>query len=208
MKTFTLLLLLLISLTGCSLPLKSEQPQARTFRLSPTIPTPTQPALKAHLYLPPVSVTPGLDSRHIVLLRSPYEQDFIANSQWPDELPTYLHAILTDALSASHSFSSVSDTQVNSQNTYKLLLKFSAFQTERPSDQPDSAIAKVAMEAFLVRSRDQKLVMQRRYQASKYVNKIRVTTLVQALNQVLGEVLENLLNDLLAQPTVSYGKSL
>lgn len=206
MKSILPTILLLFSLTACSIPPKSDQPPNRTFRLNTaafnlvSAHSPPKPRHNMHLYIPKISVSPGLDNRHIVILKTPYEQDVIARSQWPDELSTYLRAVITEALSASNRFSSVSNTLVNTQNTYKLLLQVSHFQVELPG-RADSTPAKtanvhVSLQAFLVRSKDQQLLMQRRYQVIKTHIPLRVSELVKAMNEALGDELKQLLVDL------------
>ncbi len=198
MKQLISLLLLLTMLSACSIPPKSNQPATRTFRLAPAISAvnTTQQPLNIHLYIPQISVTPGLDNSHIVLLKSPYEQDFIAHSQWSDELPVYLHAVIMEALSASNRFASVSDQLVNSQHNHKLLIKVSAFQAELSEAPPETAAVRVTLEAFLLNSKSQQLLLHKRYQASKEGIEKRVSVLVKALNQALGEVLGQLMHDL------------
>ena len=196
--TILVILSSLMILTGCSLPLKSDLPKTHTYRLSPSIQhqAAIDPRLNVHLYLPTIEVTPGLDSSHIVILKTAYEQDVIAHSQWPDELSTYLTAVITDTLSASNYFATVNNKQITHSNNYKLLLKVSAFQVELPQPNAVKANVVINMEALLIHSKTKKLRMHQRYTVKGKQLEVRVSSLVEGLNNALSRVLILLTNDL------------
>lgn len=192
------LFLPLFLFTGCSIPLKSVQPPVHTYRLSPHVSMPTtyQKKHKINLYIPNLEVTPGLDSKNMMLIKTSFEQDFIANCQWPDELPVYLHSVITDTLSASNAFTSVSNKLIDTSDNFKLLIKFSEFQAELLQEPSSSAQIVISMEAFLINSSTQKLLMHQRYHVEGKQVEIRVSAIVKALNDALGNLLVSLIKDI------------
>jgi ABC-type uncharacterized transport system auxiliary subunit len=196
----TIVFLSMVLFSGCSVPLKSDIEPTHIYRLSPqlNLPTTFQKKHKMNLYIPNLEIMPGLDSKKIVLFKSSYEQDFIADSQWPDELPIYLHSVITDALSASNAFASVSNRLINTSDNYKLLLKFSSFQAELTQNQPTFAQVVVSMEAFVIHSKTQKLLMHKRYRVKGEQVEVRVSSIVRALNTKLGNLLGLLVKDISA----------
>lgn len=202
MKKLNLLLLLTsLLLSACSIPPKSSQPPAQTYRLVPQVGkvSATPESRKMNIFIPTVEVTPGLDSQRITLVKDRFEQDYIADSQWPDELPAYLHSIIIDQLSETGAFASVSNRLINSGKRYKLLLKFSGFQAELTQHPARTAKTVVAMEAFLLHGNSQKLIMHKRYQMTGNHVEVRVSEIVKGLNQQLQEVLQLLLKDLIGR---------
>ncbi|QQZ28082.1 hypothetical protein HMY34_04540 [Thiothrix subterranea] len=188
-------LLLLTLLSACSIPLKSDLPLEQTYRLAPLVATASQ-RLAANLYVSKVTVSPALDSDRIVLIKPPLQQDFIAHSRWPDDLSSYLHAVMVDGLARSGSFQSVSEQMLGKEGNYKLLLRVASFQAEYPKDGKSNAAVDIVMESSLVRVRDQHLLGQHRYAVRKEDIPISTSKLVEALNQALGEVIAALLMDL------------
>jgi len=156
----------------------------------------TKKSQQLHLYIPTIQVTPGLDSNKIVLLKSAYEQDYIAESQWPDDLPVYLHSVIIDTLSDSGQFASVSSRLISRDNNYKLLLKVSAFQAELAPKPSSTVNVVVAIEIFLVSSKTQKLIIHKRYKTLGKNIEVRVSTIVKALNEALSQTLDLLVKDL------------
>jgi ABC-type uncharacterized transport system auxiliary subunit len=185
---------LVVLLTACSVPLKSNLPADQIYRLQPQVVTAPQ-RLSANLYLPKVEVSSALDNEHLALIK-PFQQDFIAHSRWPDALSGYLHAVMLDALSRSGSFQSVSDQMLGKDGNYKLLLRVASFQAEYPPDGKGSAAVEIVMEAALVRVQDQRLLGQHRYAIRKENIPVSTGKIVEALNQALGEVIAALLVDL------------
>ncbi len=185
---------LLVLLSACSAPLKSDLPVDQVYRLAPAV-SANVPRSTANLYLPLVAVSPALDSDRITLIKPGYQQDFIANSRWPDDLSGYLHAVMLDALSRSGGFESVSDQLLGNAGQYKLLLRVAAFQAEYPPDGKGNAAVAVALESILVRVADQRVMGQHRY-ANRQEN-IPVSTgkIVDAMNQALGAVIASLAAD-------------
>jgi len=188
-------LLWLALLSACSMPLKSDLPVEQTYRLAPSVTVAAQ-RLNANLYVSKVTVSPALDSDRIVLIKPPLQQDFIAHSRWADDLSSYLHAVMLDALARSGSFQSVSEQMLDKDDNYKLLLRVASFQAEYPKDGKGNAAVDIVMESSLVRVRDQHLLGQHRYAVRKEDIPISTSQLVEALNQALGEVIAALLMDL------------
>ncbi|UOG93706.1 MAG: ABC-type transport auxiliary lipoprotein family protein [Candidatus Thiothrix sulfatifontis] len=187
--------LLLVLLSACSVPLKSDLPVEQTYRLAPSVATASQ-RLAVNLYVPKVMVSPALDSERIVLIKSPLQQDFIAQSRWPDDLSVYLHAVILDALARSDGFQAVSEQMLGQEGNYKLLLRVADFQAEYPKDAKDDAAVEVVMDASLVRVTDQHLLGQHRYAVRKDAVPVSTGKIVEALNQALGEVIAALVADL------------
>jgi ABC-type uncharacterized transport system auxiliary subunit len=132
----------------------------------------------------------------MVLIKPSFQQDFIAHSRWADDLPSYLQAVMVDALARSGSFQSVSAQLLGRGENDKLLLRVASFQAEYPADGKGSAAVEVVMEATLVRVQDQQLLGQHRYAVRKENVPISTSKLVEALNQALSEVIAVLLVDL------------
>jgi ABC-type uncharacterized transport system, auxiliary component len=189
------LLCLLLLLTACSIPMKSDLPAEQTYRLDPVV-VATSPQVAVNLYVPKVTVSPALDSERIVLIKPPLQQDFIAHSRWPDDLSSYLHAVMLDALARSGSFQSVSAQMLGKDDNYKLLLRVASFQAEYPPAGKGSAAVEIVMDASLVRVRDQHLLGQHRYAVRKEQIPVSTSKIVAALNQALSEVIGALLADL------------
>ena len=189
------ILLVMILLTACSVPLKSDLPSDQIYRLQPQVAIAAQ-ASNINLYLPKIEVSPELDNAHITLIKPPNQQDFIARSRWPDNLSTYLHGVLLDALSRSGSFQSVSSQMVGKNDNYRLVLRVSAFQAEYPPGGKGSASVDVVLDALLVRVKDQRLLGQHRYAIRKDNVPVSTSKIVAALDQALGEGLAAMVVDL------------
>jgi ABC-type uncharacterized transport system auxiliary subunit len=195
MKLFALLLPLL--LTACSVPLKSDLPVEQVYRLAPQISVaPRRSAM--HLYFPKLEVAPELDNTRIALVKANFQQDFIANSRWPDDLSVYLHGVLLDGLSRSGAFQSVSDQLLGKTENYKLVLRVSRFQAEYPPQGQGSAAVVLGMEAILVRVQDQQVLGQHRYDISKDNIPLSTGKLVEAMNLVVSGIIQQLSLDLTA----------
>jgi ABC-type uncharacterized transport system auxiliary subunit len=186
---------LLALLSACSVPLKSDLPVEQTYRLAPSVAVASQ-RLAVNLYVPKVMVSPALDSDRIVLIKPPLQQDFIAHSRWPDDLSSYLHGVMLDALARSGSFQSVSEQMLGKESNYKLLLRVASFQAEYPPAGKGSAAVEIVMEASLVRVADQHLLGQHRYAIRKEPVPVSTNKIVEALNQALGEGIVSLLGNL------------
>lgn len=193
MKIFAVLLLSLLS--ACALPLKTDLPADQVYRLQPQVEVAPQTS-NINLYLPKVDVSPELDNAHIALIKPPNQQDFIAKSRWPDNLSTYLHGVVLDALSRSGSFQSVSSQMAGKDDNYRLVLRVSAFQAEYPPGGKGSASVDVVMDAMLVRVLDQRLLGQHRYAIHKSNVPVSTGKIVEALEQALGEGIAGMLADL------------
>lgn len=193
MKT-VLFCALLFLLAACSLPLKSGLPAEQVYRLAPQVRMVPQRSA-AHVYVPKVDVSPELDTPRITLVKPGLQQDFIADSRWPDDLSDYLHAVMLDALSRSGGFQSVSDQLLGKERGYKLLLRVSAFQAEYPPQGKGSAAVVLGMESILVRVQDQRVLGQHRYDIRKENIPLRTGKVVEALNQALGEGIDSLVRD-------------
>lgn len=183
-----------VLLSACSAPLKSDLPVDQVYRLAPAVST-NIPGSNANLYLPTVAVSPALDSDRITLIKPGYQQDFIANSRWPDDLSAYLHAVMLDALSRSGGFESVSDQLLGNAGQYKLLLRVSAFQAEYPPEGKGNAAVAVALESILVRVSDQRVMGQHRYTSRQENIPVSTGKIVEAMNQALGAVIASLAAD-------------
>ncbi len=195
MKKCVLIGVLLTVLVGCSSPLKSDLPADQVYRLTPQVAAAAQRS-NANIYLPKVEVSPALDTARITLIKDQFRQDFIANSRWPDDLSSYLHAIMLDALSRSGGFQSVSDQLLGNSGNYKLLLRISAFQAEYPPQGKGSAAVVLGMESILVRAQDQHVMGQHRYDIRKEQIPVSTGKIVEAMNQALTEVIRQMLGDL------------
>jgi cholesterol transport system auxiliary component len=193
MKIFAFLLLFVVA--ACSAPLKSDLPTDQIYRLQPQVTVAPQ-ASNINLYLPKVEVSPELDNARIALIKPPNQQDFIAKSRWPDNLSTYLHGVMLDALSRSGSFQSVSSQMVGKDDNYRLVLRVSAFQAEYPPGGKGSASVDVVMDVMLVRVLDQRLLGQHRYAIHKDNVPVSTGKIVEALEQALGEGIAEMLVDL------------
>lgn len=192
---FSLSIILLSLSVACSSPLKSDLPADQIYRLAPQVST-VSPRLDVNLYLPSVEVSPALDTTRITLVKEQFQQDFIANSRWPDELSGYLHAVMLDALSRSGAFQSVSSQMLGAGKHYKLLLRVSAFQAEYPPQGKGSAAVVLGMEAILVRVQDQRVLGQQRYDIRKDNIPVSTSKIVGVMNQALEEMLVSLMADL------------
>jgi ABC-type uncharacterized transport system auxiliary subunit len=194
-RYFILSSVLLLCITACALPLSSHAPSEQVYRLAPQVGVMPQRAL-AHVYLPRLQVSPALDTSRITLVRPGFQQDFIANSRWPDSLGVYLHAVMLDALSRSEGFLSVSDQLLSNNEVYKLLLRVSAFHVEYPPSGQGRAAVVVGLEAILVREQDQRMLGQYRADIRKENTQISTSKIVEALNQALGEGMTALITDM------------
>lgn len=145
-----------------------------------------------------------MDTPRITLVKQGLQQDFIANSRWPDSLAGYLQSVTLDTLSRSGGFLSVSDQLLGNDSMYKLLLRVSAFQAEYPPMGRGSAAVVVGMEAILVREQDQHMLGQYRYDIRKEHIPIMTGKIVEALNQALGEGLASLVADMEQDLPVLY----
>ncbi|MEZ5535760.1 MAG: ABC-type transport auxiliary lipoprotein family protein [Thiolinea sp.] len=195
--------LLISTLSGCSLPPKSSLGAEQVYRLSPEVsPVSGHANSNVNLYLPPISVDPALDNRHIMLSGSDNRLDFIANSRWPDKLSSYLQAVIIDGLSESKAFQSVSSRLPGRGHNYRLLLRVSDFQAEFPTElSPDIKHQQhtnivISLEAILVRTQDQRMMGTYRYQAHRRSVPVKTGRIVAAFEQALGEILAKLTTDL------------
>jgi ABC-type uncharacterized transport system auxiliary subunit len=187
--------ILLCFITACAFPLNSHVPTEQVYRLAPRVGVMPQRAL-AHLYLPRIQVSPALDTSRITLVRPGFQQDFIANSRWPDSLAIYLHSVMLDTLSHSEGFLSVSDQLLSNNEVYKLLLRVSAFHVEYPPSGQGRAAVVVGLEAILVREQDQRMIGQYRADIRKENTQVSTSKIVEALNQALGEGVTSLMTDM------------
>lgn len=187
--------LLVLMLTACAMPLSGYAPADRVYRLTPLVSAAPQRAL-AHLYLPGVQVSPALDTARITLVKPGYQQDFIANSRWPERLSVYMQSVMLDAFSRSGGFLSVSDQLLGNDNIHRLLLRVSAFHAEYPpAGQQGTATVVLGMEAILVREKDQRMLGQYRYDIRKEHIPVSIGRIVAAMNQALGEGVDLLVRD-------------
>lgn len=184
---------LLVLLAGCSAPLKSDLPNEQVYRLAPVVDIAAR-RLPLTLYVPPLTATPALDSARISLIKPPSQQDFIAHSRWPDELPSYLHALILEGLARSEGFQAVSEQRLGRDTSLKLLLRVTDFQAEYSADGKDEATIVVGITATLLK--DSHLLKQEHYEARQTHVALRTGSIVAAMNQALSEVMAALLMDL------------
>lgn len=189
-----LLILLPLLLNACSLPLKSDLPADQVYRLQPQIAA-SNPA-PINVYLPKVEVSSELDNAHITLIKPPNQQDFIAASRWPDNLSSYLHGVVLDALSDSGNFRSVSSQMLGRDGNYRLVLRVSAFQAEYPVGGKGSATVDVTLDAMLIRVQDQLLLGQHRYNVRRSNVPVSTGKIVEALDAALAEALGQVVTDI------------
>lgn len=185
---------LMFLLSACSVPLKSDLPTDQVYRLAPQV-SAVPNCATAHLYLPKVDVSPALDTPRITLIKAGFQQDFIANSRWPDDLSGYLHAVMLDALSRSGGFLSVSGQLLGKGRNYRLLMRVAAFEAEYPPQGKGNAAVVLGMETILVRVQDQQVMGQHRYDIRKDNIPVSTGKIVEALNQALTEVIAVLVTD-------------
>ena len=182
-------------LAGCSAPLKSDLPNEQVYRLAPVVDIAAR-RLPLTLYVPPLTSTPALDSARISLIKPPSQQDFIAHSRWPDELPSYLHALILEGLARSEGFQAVSEQRLGRDASLKLLLRVTDFQAEYSADGKDEAMIVVGITATLLTGKTPNLLKQQHYEARQTHVALRTGSIVAAMNQALGEVMAALLVDL------------
>lgn len=197
MRKHLLLLCLPLLLNACASPLKSDLPADQVYRLQPQIHVAN--SVPVNLYLPTVEVSPELDTANITLIKSPNQQDFIAHSHWPDDLSSYLHGVVLDALSQHGNFRSVSSQMLAKDNNYRLVLRVSAFQANYPPSGKGTATVDVTMGATLIRVKDQRLLGQHRYNVRRGNVPVSTGKLVEALNSALSETLDRIVTDIAAQ---------
>lgn len=192
-----LLLLLIVALmiSGCSFPLKSGAPTAEVYRLSPGLDVTrgVKSAKPIHLYIPPLEVSPGLDTKKIVLVINEQQQSHVAESQWPDDLSLYLHSLIVDSFSGSHAFASVSNRLLTKDQVYTLLIKVSSFEVILPQSANDKAVASVVMHATVVDGKNQRIVWVKPFGQKQTLPELSTSESVKALNQALSASLQTLL---------------
>lgn len=194
MKRLGLFLFMLSLLAGCSVLLSAPAPADTVYRLAPVTPRWEQP-VPVSVYVPALTVTAALDSTRIVLFKPNFQQDFVAHSRWAETLPVYLHAVIVDSLSRSGAVQTLT-TQPLAQQGYTLQLRVTDFQAEYPAPAQDTLKVVVGLEATLLRSRNQQVVMQQRYRLTQAPVAARTSAIVAALNHALGQVLTQLGGDL------------
>jgi len=122
-----------LALTGCGGLLETTIPAPQTYvlRLPPATATATAAAPTAgSLRVQRPEAGPGLDSDHIVLLRSERRFDFYAASRWAAPAPDLLESILVDQLRGSGMFPAVFDDATPYAPHYNLRCGLSRFEAD------------------------------------------------------------------------------
>lgn len=180
-----LLAALLCSACGSLLDSKLAAPQSYVLRLparEATTPGNTRPAGSVLLQRPHAG--PGLDSDHIVLLRSDNRFDFYAASLWAAPAPDMIASFIVDGLRASGSFSAVFDDTSPYAPKYDLRCTLRRFEsdyvTSRQNGGGSAPTVFVAFDCTLGRHRDRELLSSFTAQGSAVASADRLSEVVAA----------------------------
>jgi len=184
------LLILIVSLTGCSGLTRSDQPATKTWWLEPYAgmaheASPGAPKLVAIS----VTVVPGLDTDRILTLSEDAQLNHFATARWADNLPELAASLIGRSLEASGRFEMLSDrTGGGSENCSLQLEVREFFANLGPSGQVNGV--GVAADGYYQCESNEPLALH--LSASIPVYDDRMSVIVAAFQQALDSVMKDL----------------
>jgi cholesterol transport system auxiliary component len=152
-----LLACLMLAASGCTGSLfESKQAVPQVYLLKPTpMAAGSDAKLATSLSVAALSVTPGLDTTRIALLREGTQLDFYAGARWGDTAPQVVQTFIVALLQDSADFLHVTSEQARVDSDYLLDLELRDFQAEyRGAAAPP--VVHVSLVANLVRIQTRK----------------------------------------------------
>jgi cholesterol transport system auxiliary component len=148
-------------------------------------PTPTTGSLRVQR----PEAGPGLDSDHIVLLRSDRRFDFYAASRWAAAAPDLLSSVLVDQLSGSGQFTAVFDDATPYAPKYNLRCGLSRFESDYTAGGRAPTIH-VSLDCTFGRHRDRTLLGIFTAQGSAVASEDRLGAVVAAFEAATGAAIK------------------
>jgi len=145
-------------LSGCGGLLETTIPAPQTYvlRLPPSASGAASPTSGSVRVQRP-EAGPGLDSEHIVLLRSDRRFDFYAASRWAASAPDVMESVLVDQLRGGGMFSAVFDDATPYPPKYNLRCGLSRFESDYTAGSGNPTIH-VSLDCTFGRHRDRTLL--------------------------------------------------
>jgi ABC-type uncharacterized transport system auxiliary subunit len=195
MMRLMVILLLAWLLSACSLSLESKEPKSSIYYLEPEVSTYSD-TQDAHIFVQSVVVAPGLDSKRIALRVRPNRQNYYAVGNWPELLSEYLNFQITKDLSFSRITNSVAVISRPNIRNYKLQIRVLDFQSEYDGNTDSIPDIVIRLEAALVRSRDQEVLVHQWYEQRSRVDENRMSLIVSEMDDAFESILETLIKDI------------
>jgi cholesterol transport system auxiliary component len=150
MRTGLLALAWLAGLAGCTGSLlKSDVTVPRTYALRPTASSAHDAGrLAARISVGRPRAAPGLDSKHIAVLKEQRELDYIRGAQWGDTAPQVVQSFLVASLESSGRFTSVTSAQSPVPASHLIDIELRDFQVVY--EQNERPVARVKLVASVI----------------------------------------------------------
>jgi ABC-type uncharacterized transport system auxiliary subunit len=194
-KHWVAILLFAWLISACSLSFESKEPESSIYYLEPEISVYTD-TQDAHIFVQSVVVDPGLDSKRIALRVRPNRQNYYAVGNWPGLLSEYLKFQITRDLSLSGITKSVAVTSRPNSRNYKLRIRVLDFQSEYEGSTDSIPEVVIRLEAVLVRSRDQEVIVHQWYEQRSRADENRMSLIVSKMDSAFERVLSALIQDI------------
>ncbi len=195
MKRLMVILLFTWMLSACSLSLESKEPASSIYYLEPEISSYSD-TQDAHIFVQSVVVAPGLDSKRIALRIRPNQQNYYAVGNWPGLLSEYLKFQITKDLSLSRITDSVAVMSRPNTRNYKLMIRVLDFQSEYEGSTDSIPEIVIRLEAALVRSRDQEVLVHQWYEQRSRADANRMSRIVSEMDGAFDTILNALIEDI------------
>lgn len=186
-----LTLALSASLAGCSGLLGSREAAPVTYVLRPAVASAATPAASAapSLQVQRVVVAPGYARDEILRTEPDRRLGQYAASRWPDALPAVVERLAVDALRQHGAWSAVHDAAAPIAATQLLRLTVRRFDAEYAA-LGRAPTVRVVIDATVVRRSDRMLLSAFTVEASAAVSEDRMSVIVAAFEQAVGEAME------------------
>ena len=184
---FTLPVVMLAALAGCSILPKAEQPSVYTLPAAPGA-RPTAAAAAPvpwGLRVATPNAPRSLDNARIAVVPSDNTITVYAGARWNDSAPHVFRDRLTDAFRDSGRVTALSTDDSNLAADYELGGNLSDFQTDYAGGKPEVVIR---FDAMLANSRKHQIVASQRFEVREPVDGKEVPQVVQAFGRAMDKL--------------------
>ncbi len=194
--------LLLGPLGGCG-GILSSPPHRDLYRVAPSFAFPARlPPVAAQLLVAMPSAPAGLDTRRIVLTRSPLSLDYYAEAEWTDRAPYLVQSALVDGFETSRAIAAVAPSGLGLHADFVLETAITDFEAayDSPNGPPH---VRVTLNVRLVRMPQRRILAQTSIGAVEAAAGNAIPDVVRAFDGALGHAVQEAVTWTLGNPALS-----